>query len=88
MADKKPGDGNAEQLHRYWVAGPGLAKWRTSPKPWTTLRRLLGKYIENPQEADATTSKWFREVFGYTSGSDLHRVASGKPPRGERIGPG
>ena len=90
MADTNPGDGNADQLHRYWVAGPGLAKWKTKPRPWTALYKQLHRpdRIANEMMAKATASKWFREVFGYASGSDLHRVNSGKPPRGKVIGPG
>jgi hypothetical protein len=89
MVVKSPeGAEGAARLHAYWVAGEGLAKWRTKPHPWTTLRRHLAKYIQDPQKLDATTSKWFAEVFGHSAGSDLHRVESGKPPRGERIGPG
>lgn len=76
-----------EQLHHYWTRGKGLAKWRTSPHPWTTLRNLLLEHVPK-NKADRMASKWFEEVFGYTSGSDLHRVGSGKPPRGKRIGPG
>jgi hypothetical protein len=48
----------------YWTKGPGLAKWSTSPHPWTALKRhLRGKvpatYI------DQVVSAWFEDVFGY-----------------------
>lgn len=76
-----------ERLHLYWTKGEGLAKWRGSPHPWTTLRRHLLKYM-SPGMATRAASKWFQEVFGYASGSDLHRVGSGKPPRGKLVGPG
>ncbi|MCL2781621.1 MAG: hypothetical protein FWD74_09095 [Actinomycetia bacterium] len=79
--------GNAEQLRRYWVAGRGLAKWAESPHPWTALRRHLLKYLP-PEEAERTASQWFHEVFGFWPGSDLNRVVHGRPPRGNRIGPG
>lgn len=78
----------AERLHRYWTKGPGLAKWAGKPNPWTTLYHHLLKYIKNPDEAKATAAKWFHDVFGFWPGSDLNRVIHGKPPRGERIGPG
>jgi hypothetical protein len=76
-----------DQLHHYWTRGEGLAKWRTKPHPWTTLYHHLVKYV-NPEMAKRMASQWFHEVFGYWPGSDLHRVDSGKPPRGHRIGPG
>jgi hypothetical protein len=76
-----------DELHHYWTRGEGLAKWRESPHPWTTLRDHLLKYV-NPHQAVLMASKWFEEVFGYTAGSDLHRIDSGKPPRGKVVGPG
>lgn len=78
---------NAEQLKTYWTKGKGLAKWRDSPHPWTTLRRHLLKYL-NADMATRTATVWFHEVFGYYPGSDLHRVHSGKPPKGKVVGPG
>jgi hypothetical protein len=84
--DVTPGN---DQLHHYWTRGKGLAKWRGSPHPWTTLVALLTRHRHvGPQKAKVFASRWFHEVFGYYSGSDLHRVHSGKPPRGDRIGPG
>ena len=48
----------------YWTKGPGLAKWRLSPHPWTALRRhLLGKVPA--QYLNQTVSAWFEDVFGY-----------------------
>jgi hypothetical protein len=51
------------RLKAYWTTGPGLAKWRTSPTPWRTLRRHLSKYLSG-RKLDATTSAWYRIVFG------------------------
>ncbi len=85
--DTHPGDGNAENLHKYWVAGPGLAKWRASPKPWTTLKDHLLKWLP-PGEAKRTAAKWFHEVMGFWPGADLNRVTHGQPPRGHKVGPG
>lgn len=89
MADGGPNlsAGNAERLHRYWVAGEGRAKWVDSPTPWTTLEHHLAKYMP-PNEAKRTAAQWFHEVKGYWPGADLNRVAHGHPPRGHRIGPG
>lgn len=79
--------GNIAALHRYWVAGPGLAKWAASPHPWTALRRHLAKYIQDPELLDSTTSKWHNEIMAPT-GSDRYRVEHGGRMRGNRIGPG
>jgi hypothetical protein len=75
------------QLKRYWIVGKGLKRWRFSPHPWTRLRNLLRKHV-GPGRAERMASEWFHLVFGYWPGSDLHRVGSGKPPRGKVIGPG
>lgn len=57
--------GSAENLHEYWTRGPGLAKWASSRTPWRALRRQLAKYIKgNKLKLDATTSSWYRDVFG------------------------
>lgn len=78
-------DGNA--LKRYWTVGKGLKRWRFHPHPWTRLRNLLTKHV-GLARAKRMASEWFHLVFGYWPGSDLHRVGSGRPPRGKRIGPG
>lgn len=57
-------DPTAANLHRYWTAGPGLAKWRGSPTPWRTLKSLLSKYLSG-ENLDATVSSWYRDVFGH-----------------------
>lgn len=77
---------DAERLHAYWVTGPGLAKWASSPHPWTTLHALLSKYLHG-HILDATTSKWHNEVMAPT-GSDQYRLEHGGKMRGNRIGPG
>jgi hypothetical protein len=41
MADAKPGDGNAKNLHQYWVYGAGRAKWNT----WAELYHHLRKFM-------------------------------------------
>lgn len=76
-----------DELHHYWTRGEGLAKWRDHPHPWTALYHHLLKYV-NPEMAKRMASRWFIEVFGYSAGSDLHRIDSGKPPRGHLVGPG
>lgn len=88
MADAKPGDGNAEALHRYWTKNPkGLAKWAETDSPWTHLYRELLRFLP-PEEAKRTATTWFHDVFGFYPGADLNRVTHGKPPRGKVVGPG
>lgn len=79
-------DGTAK-LHRYWVAGPGLAKWAHSPHPWAKLREELAKYIHDPVLLNKTVSKWHNEVMAPT-GSDRYRLEHGGKIRGKRIGRG
>jgi len=77
-----------EQLHHYWTRTPeGLAKWAKSDHPWTTLYHHLLKYMDE-ERAKLAASAWFEDVFHFTAGSDLNRVAHGKPPRGHVVGPG
>jgi hypothetical protein len=84
----KPGKGADEDaLHRYWVAGEGLARWAESPHPWTALHRLLSEYLSGAK-LDATTSKWHYEVFHQHTGSDAYRAEHGGKMRGKRIGRG
>lgn len=65
--DTSPGVGASRELNAYWTSGPGLAKWRDSPKPWTTLRALLMQYMS---EAKATglATEYFVKVFGFGPG--------------------
>lgn len=67
-----------EALHRYWTAGPGLARWRGSSTPWRTLHAFLSKYLSG-EELDSTTSAWYRDVFG-------HLPVMGNGGRGSRKG--
>ncbi len=83
-----PGKGADENaLHRYWVLGEGLARWAESPHPWTTLHRLLSKYLSG-RKLDATVSKWHYEIFRQHTGSDAYRAAHGGKIRGNKVGPG
>jgi hypothetical protein len=86
--DTTPGH---DELHHYWVAGPGLAEWRGSPKPFTTLVALLTEHVKPPRPTSTYkkwAATWFHEVFGFWPGSDLNRVTHGHPPRGHVVGPG
>jgi hypothetical protein len=78
--DTHPG---GEQLKHYWVYGEGAAKWST----WTELRDHLLKYL-NPEMAKRTAAEWFHLRYGDWPGSDTNKVRHGKPPRGEKVGPG
>jgi hypothetical protein len=80
-----------DELHHYWTRGEGLAKWASSPTPWRTLLAQLVEHVKPPKPLTVLkkwTSRWFIEVFGYAAGSDKNRVAHGRPPRGNRVGPG
>jgi hypothetical protein len=83
--DTHPGD--ARQLKDYWTRGKGLAKWATTPDPYTELYHHLLRYLP-PDEAKRTAAEWFHDVMGFWPGSDLNRVTHGHPPRGKRVGPG
>jgi hypothetical protein len=78
---------DAERLHDYWTKGEGLAKWAPTDDPFTELYHHLLKYLPD-DEAKRTAANWFHDVFGFWPGADLNRVTHGKPPRGQRIGPG
>jgi HK97 family phage portal protein len=73
----------ADALHRYWTAGPGLARWRGSPHPWSTLHAFLSKYLSG-ERLDATTSAWYRDVFGHlpNQGKGRQHRAQARWPRG------
>jgi len=62
-AELRAADLSGGRLKAYWTTGPGLAKWRGSPTPWRALRRHLSKYLSG-RKLDATTSAWYRIVFG------------------------
>jgi hypothetical protein len=80
-----------DELHHYWVAGPGLPKWIGSKTQFRTLRALLAKATKgkvSPEALDRFAASWVHEVTGFWPGSDMHRVLEGGKPRGHRIGPG
>lgn len=63
----------------YWTKGPGLAKWRSSPHPWTTLYNHIVKHVGNPAMAKRIAAQWFHDTMGYWPGD-----RKGKNP----VGPG
>lgn len=75
IADPRPG--GRGYLKWFWTRGPGLAKWRLSPRPWTALRRELREKVAAAY-LDATVSKWFQNVFGYPSGARKGKNPIGK----------
>ena len=83
MADLNPRGDDGARLKAYWLTGPGAAKWDT----FTELYRHLVKYMR-PDKAKRTAASWFHLRFGFWPGADLNRVRQGKPPRGDKIGPG
>ncbi len=79
-----------DQLHHYWTRDPeGRRRWVHSEHPFTTLVEQLVEHAHiTPERAKVWAGAWYKEVFGYSPGSDIARVKHGKPPRGHRIGPG
>jgi hypothetical protein len=67
VADPNPGVGASAELNRYWTTGPGLAKWASSPHPYTKLRNLLMKYMSKRQ-AEGLAASYFHRVFGIWPG--------------------
>jgi hypothetical protein len=66
---ERAGDLSGRRLKEYWTRGPGLAKWAGSATPWRTLREFLAEYLSG-EKLDATTSAWYRIVFGRLPGQD------------------
>lgn len=67
MADTKPGDGNTEQLMRYWTTGPGAIKIRWgSPRDFDRCVEHLSKYV-GPGIVKGLCNR-------------LHQRATGAPP--------
>jgi hypothetical protein len=65
VADPRPG--SRGYLKWYWTKGPGLAKWSTSPHPWTALKTHLRGKVPAAY-LDRTVSQWFHDVFGIWPG--------------------
>lgn len=81
-ADLNP-TGDDDVFKRYWVYEEGRARWNT----FTELVAHLVKHV-SPNKAKRIAADWFHERFGFWPGDDRNRVRQGKPPRGDRIGPG
>lgn len=74
VADPRPG--SRGYLKWFWTRGPGLARWSTSPHPYTALKRHLRKYLP-ASYLDNTVAQWFHDVFGIWPGE-----RKGKNPLG------
>lgn len=61
--DDEPAWRAADDLKRYWIAGPGRVKWSLSPKPLEALYERLRKYL-TPEQARRTALSWFVEAMG------------------------
>ena len=64
MTDTAPG---RDPFRAYWTRGEGLAKWRTSPKPYTTLVTHLREHMSE-RHAKGLAAKYFHVVHGYWPG--------------------
>jgi hypothetical protein len=74
MADKKPGDGPAEKLRRYWLTGEGgTAKivWNT-PGDWTRCVKQLSSYMTR-DEAEGYCQNLHKAATGRYTGDASHR---------------
>lgn len=56
-------DPRGTNLHAYWTAGKGLARWKT----WTELFVHLLKYLPEDR-ARRTASQWFHDRYGFWPG--------------------
>ena len=72
-----------EALKRYWMTGEGAVRWAS----WTDLYEHLKKHMAD-EKARQIAASWFHERYGRWPGSDENRVAHGKAPRGDKVGPG
>lgn len=79
-----------DRLHHYWTRDPkGREQWVHAEHPFMTLVGLLVEHAHvTPERAKTWANVWYHEVFGYYPGSDVARLKHGKPPRGNRVGPG
>lgn len=69
-------DPTGKNLHAYWVAGKGRARWDT----WTELYHHLVKYLPS-ETAKATAAKWYHEVHGVWPGDHSGKGGKGKRKR-------
>lgn len=55
--------GPGSKLWKYWTAGPGLAKWASSPHKWGTLNKLLRAAGVPGHMVDGLTTNIIQAVF-------------------------
>lgn len=63
----KTDDQKAAPLRRYWTQGEGLARWASSPKPYTTLVANLEQEITTgmtPEQIKGLAANYYHAVFG------------------------
>lgn len=56
------------RLWRYWTKGEGLAKWSTSPHPYTALVRALRRAGVPRHSVHGLAANMFHAVFGIWPG--------------------
>lgn len=72
-------------LIKYWTKGPGLARWASSPHPYTALTTALraegvpGRYV------NGLAAEYFKRVFGIYPGQRKGK-AGGNRGHGKRLG--
>jgi hypothetical protein len=70
MADTHPGDVKGDRLRAWWTTGPGLARWVSSPTPWTTLRDELLKAGVPATFVKKLATTYYVAVFGHGPRAD------------------
>lgn len=69
MADAKHPKGvRSPALDRYWVTGPGLLRWASSPHPYTALVAALKKAGVPKRMRNGLAANYFKLVFGMYPG--------------------
>lgn len=63
LPDTHPG-GMPPALKRYWLAGPGLARWATTPTPYRALVAALTKEGVPIFEVHGIAANLYHEHFG------------------------
>lgn len=67
---RSPGMGKGEaRLKAYWATGKGRQKWVNSPHPYTTLVRLLSKYVHSDHELHGLAANIFHMALGFWPGT-------------------
>lgn len=61
-----PGGRMPPQLKKYWLSGPGLARWATTPTPYRALVKALSEEIQDmtPEQIKGLAANLYHAHFG------------------------